>query len=127
MKTILRNAAAGGSKRVGWVVRRLLNLFQFQVEQMLLRGAFSRLLVIRWVQGGRSFAVGAFVLRRRREARARIGRCVGICDFLDYGRPTWALSHSEVAIAVDLLARTRTSISRGRDRVLDLVSTFYSS
>lgn len=61
MRSALRNAAAGGSRRVTYVFERVRNLFQFQIEQLILRGVLSRLFVIAMVMALLSVVAGLMV------------------------------------------------------------------
>lgn len=61
MRSALRNVAAGGTRRVTYVFARIRNLFQFQVEQLIVRGILSRLFVIAMVMALLSVVAGLLV------------------------------------------------------------------
>ena len=61
MRSALRNVADGGRRRVNYVVERIRNLVQFQLEQLIVRGALSRLFVIAMAMGLLSLIAGLLV------------------------------------------------------------------
>ncbi len=61
MGSALSNVAAGGRRRVSYVLERIRNLLQFRLEQLIVRGALSRLFVIAMVMGLLSLIAGLLV------------------------------------------------------------------
>lgn len=61
MRSALRNVANGGRRQIGNVLERIRNLVQFQLEQLIVRGALSRLFVIAMVMALLSVSAGMLV------------------------------------------------------------------
>lgn len=61
MRSALRNVADGSRRHVTAVLERIRNLAQFQLEQLIVRGALSRLFVIAVIMGLLSVVAGLLV------------------------------------------------------------------